>query len=151
MFARGDARALVIRVPLLVALLLPLWYVARAPLAAALVAPAEPLLDMTLREGFSLVTAEGPTVLFAWTRLEDRAAIERNGVPWRPAPGQAIHINLVVFLALALATPRLGWSQRLVVLAVGLPLLYVADVLTLVAALRWQLITDFGYLGPGAA
>src|SRR5436309_2839952 len=104
MLARIDARTLVVRVPVLVVLLLPLWYVARTPLAAALAPPAERVLGLTLREGIAGVMADGTRILFAWSRPEDLAAIEEYGVPWRPAPGQAIHINLVVFLALALAT-----------------------------------------------
>src|SRR5262249_15855053 len=147
MLARLDARTLAVRVPVLVVLLLPLWYAVRAPLAAALAPGAEFVLGLTVREGVAGLLADGTKILFAWIRPEKLAAAEEQGVPWRQVPGQAIHINLVVFLALALAIPRLAWRQRLVMLAVGLTLLYVGDVLTLVAACRWQMVTQFGYLG----
>jgi hypothetical protein len=144
MLGRALARPLLVRVPILVLALLPLWYLCRAPLAEALALPAGRVLEAYVREGLGDLRRDGPNLWYVWARPDGPPQ------PWRAAPSDAIHVNVVVFAALVLATPELRVAQRLTVLGAGLPLLYAADVLALFMAVRWLLVSDFGYLGPGA-
>jgi hypothetical protein len=150
-FTRVGAFRLAKRLPLLVLALLPFWFLARPLLGPALGPPAQWLINAYVREGVAAVRADGPALGFTWARPEDSEEIDREGNRWAIVPSDAIHINAVLFLALVLGTPELVAVQRLAIVALGLPALYLADVFTLFVWCRWTLVTDFGYLGPTAA
>jgi hypothetical protein len=108
-------------------LVLPLWFV------------AAPAYNQLLASGVNLVfeQIEQPrvTTLVAWRR---NLAIVRSDAPFagrmklQGFTGYLTHFNMVLLVALMLATPQVPWLRRLKLLGIGLGLLYALHVAYLV-------------------